>query len=256
MQSGDASPLVRVRCTLTLDTNEAVEARDLALLDGVERERLRRIRAAGDRRDYVAAHALLRRTLTAAVPATAPEEWRFESTDRGKPHLPAALAGDPPLCFSLSHTGGVVVCAVSRGPELGVDAERAWRSGDVRLLLPDVCSVAEQAHVTAAPPSARAARFLDLWTLKEAYLKARGTGITAALPEISFDLRAPGAITASLPERTPRDWWLALIRPSEDSRIALAVATATTAPPLLDAAMVAADGRSTRLVPVRRSRER
>jgi len=123
----------------------------------------------------------------------------------------------------------------------------------------DVCSVAEQAYVTAGAPSAREERFLDLWTLKEAYLKARGSGITAALPEVAFDLRTPGAITASLPEHTPRAWWLALMRPSEDSRIALAVATpatpttATTAPPGLDAALDTADGRWTRLVPVRSS---
>ena len=118
--------------------------------------------------------------------------------------------------------------------------------------------VAEQAHVTAAPPSARAGRFLDLWTLKEAYLKAHGTGITAALPEISFDLRVPGAITMSLPEWTRRDWWLALDPAvgGHSSHRARRVATATTAPPLLDAAMVAADGRLTRLVPVNSSWDR
>lgn len=253
MATGDASPLVRLRCIVTAALTDADVARDAALLDAEEAEKLRRFMAAEDRRDYAAAHALLRRMLTAATPNIAPEEWRFERTARGKPYLAATLAGAPPIRVSLSHTRGLVACVVSRDAEVGIDVECGSRTLDVELLMPGVCSIDEQAQICAAAPSARAERFLDLWTLKEAYVKARGVGIAVALDQVSFDLRTPAAISASLPENTVEGWWLALIRHSAESRIGVAIATDSQAAPVLDAAIIRADGSQTPLRPIRTS---
>jgi 4'-phosphopantetheinyl transferase len=78
------------------------------------------------------------------------------------------MFGAPPNRFSLSHTRGLVACVVSCDAEVGVDAESGSRIVDVERLMPGVCSIDEQAQVCAAAPSARAERFLELWTLKEA----------------------------------------------------------------------------------------
>ncbi len=253
MMNGNVSPFLRLRCAASRRMTDAEVARDAALLDAEGSNKLRRFRAAEDRRDYAAAHALLRRMLTAAAPNIPPEEWRFERTSGGKPYLPATLAGNPPIRFSLSHTHGLVACVVSRDAEVGVDAECGSRTMDVDLLMPSVCSVDEQRQISAAAPSTRAQRFLDLWTLKEAYVKACGVGITVALDQVSFDLRSPSAISASLPEKTAENWWLALIRLSEESRIAVAVSTDPRTTPMLDAAIVGTDGSEIRVIPLRTS---
>src|SRR5882672_9762043 len=81
-------PLLRLRCVFTTAMTSAEVARDAALLDAEASEKLRRLKFADDRRDYAAAHGLLRRTLTSAAPNIVPVEWRFERTASGKPYLP------------------------------------------------------------------------------------------------------------------------------------------------------------------------
>jgi hypothetical protein len=94
------------------------------LLDAHEQAQADRFRGAADREAYVAAHALLRATLT-RVAGIAPADWRFQASESGKPTLDPAQA-PPDLHFSLSHTRGLVACAVGWPYTLGVDAE-AWR---------------------------------------------------------------------------------------------------------------------------------
>jgi 4'-phosphopantetheinyl transferase len=137
---------LRLRYIITPTVTDAQTARDAALLDPEESAKRRRFLAAEDRRDYAAAHALLRRMLTDAAPNIAPEEWRFHRTARGKPYLPPTLAGAPPIHFSLSHTRGLVACVISRGAAVGVDAECGSRAVDLELLITRVCSMNEQAR--------------------------------------------------------------------------------------------------------------
>ena len=123
MSYDDAPPQVFLRCMTTTSLSNADVERSAALLDTQELQKLQRFVAAEDRRDYAAAHALLRRLLSTIAPDTAPAAWRFERTARGKPDLPGTQAGTPPLRFSLSHTRGLVACVVSRSGDVGVDAE-------------------------------------------------------------------------------------------------------------------------------------
>src|SRR5215813_3615442 len=95
-------------------------AADLRLLSADEQRRHDRFAFAEDRRDYAAAHALLRRRLSAAVPIP-PESWAFEAAPDGKPRLSTACRLDAPLSFNLSHTRGLVACAVAPGVDVGID---------------------------------------------------------------------------------------------------------------------------------------
>lgn len=128
-----------------------------------------------DRRLFLVARALLRITLSRYAPV-APADWRFRAGPRGRPEI-AAPRGLPPLRFNLAHTAGLVACVVALGHDVGVDAERL----DRRVAWPDlarrVLSRDERGVLEALPEKARRQAFLELWTLREAYVKARGAGI-------------------------------------------------------------------------------
>ncbi len=100
-----------------------------------------------------------------------PHEIRILYTENGKPYTDSV-----PLHFSISHTDGVVLCAVHTAP-IGVDIER------IRLPHPKtierVCTSAECAYIGDDPT-----RFAAVWTRKEAYAKLTGKGIGIGLQTI------------------------------------------------------------------------
>ncbi len=214
------APLVQIGCVDTSRRSPLQVERDLSLLDDDERTTFAQFVFDADRRDYAAAHALLRRMLHETFPEVAAEDWRFVRTAEGKPQLAPPA---PRVSFNLSHTRGIVACAVSRGAEVGIDVECDDRRMEVEPLAPEVCSAQEQTQLHALPPEMRGSFFLDLWTLKEAYLKALGVGITSGpLNLVSFDLSRQGAIVTGLTRERP-PWHFALLRPTATSRISLAV---------------------------------
>ena len=243
--------LLHLRCAITTTLTDTDTARDATLLDAQEAKTYQRLLAPEDRRDYAAAHALLRRTLTSVVPQHPPEAWCFERTALGKPYVSAPAVDGPPLHFSLSHTRGYVACAISRDGEVGVDVECRSHINDLDTLMAGVCSADERAQICAVPPPEQAARFLDLWALKEAYVKACGTGIDTKLAHITFDLRAPSLIRASLPSAAARSWWFALFRPAVDSRIAIALVPVWASEVRLDAVRGGTDGLAIPMPPIR-----
>jgi 4'-phosphopantetheinyl transferase len=120
------------------------------------------------------------------VPAVPAADWRFDRGELGRP----SVARDMPeaaraLHFNVAHTRGLVVMAVGAMPELGVDVERI--DPGVRLAVARrYFSAPEVAALDSLPPEERPRRFQRLWTLKEAYLKAIGTGISGGLGVMSF----------------------------------------------------------------------
>lgn len=219
-----SSSPIHLRCIETTRFGDAESSETQALLNPAEFEHMQCLRTTEDRRDYAAAHALLRRMLSAAMPAIRPKEWRFCRTARGKLALSPELADFGPLAFSISHARGMVACAVSMGAKIGVDVALDTPTIDVEALARVACSGAELAQLESLPASLRAGYFLDLWALKEAYLKACGAGITEGLPETGFDLREPARVVALLPPDVVRQWGFALLVPLPGSRVALAAA--------------------------------
>jgi 4'-phosphopantetheinyl transferase len=177
---------------LTLQTDAVppdVVARARRLLSDDERQRADRFVNAADRRTYTLAHALARTALSAHAP-TPPTEWRFDLNPYGCPSVVDAQAGTPRLSFNLSHTAGLVAVAIARGRPVGVDVERVDRrvSDGVaeRYFAP-----AEVAALHALPAAEQPRAFFDYWTLKEAYIKARGLGLAIPLDAFAFTLRPP-----------------------------------------------------------------
>lgn len=155
-----------------------------ALLDAAERERCARYAFMRNRIESTAARALARSALSRYAPI-APTGWTFRSGDHGKPEV-AGPALAPPLHFNVSHTEGLVACLVAYEREVGVDVEFLGRRSDIPLLARRCLSAAEQNALWALKAEAQPQRFLVHWTLKEAYLKARGIGIGLPLREITL----------------------------------------------------------------------
>ena len=195
-----------------------------ALLGSEERARAARLRAPGARQRFVVAQALARRALSRAAAEVPPEAWQFRRGPHGKPEI-AAPAAHSSLRFNLSHTEGLVACAVLRDLDVGVDVEAGARLGDPLRLAERFFAAAETAWLRALPPEERRARFLDLWSLKEAVLKALGIGLAGSIGGVAFELEggAPRLARAGGPAGEPRDWQLALLRPTPRHRLALAI---------------------------------
>lgn len=161
--------------------NEAAVEACAELLSEDERARWQKFQFEAHRREYLTTRALVRTALSHYHPL-APEAWRFKSNTYGKP------ATDPPcgLLFNLSNSPGLVVCSISRGIEVGVDAEPYERAEKIAKVASEAFSQTELSQLQTLCGSERLDRSLSLWTLKEAYIKARGTGLALPLKKFSF----------------------------------------------------------------------
>jgi 4'-phosphopantetheinyl transferase len=199
------------------------------LLAASEQARADRFQLATDRDSYIAAHALLRATLS-PIAGKAAADLRFRTAKSGKPALDPAQAL-PDLHFSLSHTRGLAACAVGRPYALGIDAE-AWRVPAPIELAARYFAPAEALLVAEEP--AEPSTFYRLWTLKEAYLKATGQGLAAPLDSFALSLN-PVAIAVAAPDSAAA-WHFAEFRPGPAHSLALAVQSPGPIP--VDAAAV------------------
>src|SRR5262245_60590630 len=97
-----------------------------ALLTPDEHERMHRFVFERDQVSFLLTRALVRTTLSRYA-AIAPCDWRFVANDYGRPEILERPAGVPDLRFNISHTDGLIACAVAVGREVGVDVENVGR---------------------------------------------------------------------------------------------------------------------------------
>lgn len=170
--------------------SESDTARWLDVLDGTEKERAGRFVFPRHRIQYVAAHALTRAALS-HVASVAATDWRFADGPNGKPV--AWCDGRPaPLSFNLSHSEGIVGVAVlpRADASVGFDLEALDRKVDLdvaeRYFRPE-----EVAWLYSLEATERPQGFLRLWTLKEAFIKATGEGLSRDLASFWFETSPP-----------------------------------------------------------------
>jgi 4'-phosphopantetheinyl transferase len=250
---------VRHRLTGALDDDALRQA--VALLPPDERARHSRLRVEDDRREFAAAHALLRTTLSEFADV-APIDWRFDTGPHGKPALAAGLSVLP-LSFNLSHARGLVACAValamthvsaparshgsnstrSHGSapagdgsavtsvDVGLDVENITQTRNWRGIASRYFAAAELAWIDRASDAGRAARFFESWTLKEAFAKALGVGLSQALDATLFEVTDGVVTSCTLPPGVDAAvWQFGLFTPGPDHRMAVAVSDGSARP--------------------------
>lgn len=170
-----------------LDAARADAARPILTDD--EWNRCQRFAYAEGLRERLAARFMVRSVLSRYA-AVHPRDWRFAENRHGRPEveLPAHATS---LRFNLSHADGVVTLVVSAQYEVGVDVERLGRRA--RLAIADrFFAPSEVEALRALPDAEQPRRFLEYWTLKESYIKARGAGMSLPLDRFAFDMATPG----------------------------------------------------------------
>jgi len=171
------------------------------LLSDEERARARRLFQEHHRRRFVAAHAALRRILAGYTTLPA-RDLRLSIGPHGKPSLDAPATARARLEFNLSHSADLAVVAVARERPIGVDLER-WRHEMDHLALAErFFSPAERASLRALAgrQGDLVHGFFAAWSRKEAYIKARGEGVTRGLHHFDVTL-APGEPVRILADR-------------------------------------------------------
>ena len=180
-----------------------------------------------DRQRFIIARGALRDILARYLRAR-PGHIHFCYDAHGKPFLGEGC-GEPHLScpglqFNLSHSDGLALVAVARGRRVGVDVERI-RSDFSQEMLARCFSPQEQKELQALPAHLQSLGFLNCWTRKEAYLKARGEGLTLPLDHFDVSLD-PGAPARLLNVRGDADgaarWMIVELPPGPDHVAALA----------------------------------
>ncbi len=178
------------------------------LLSDDECARASRFKVEEARRTFIISRGFLRRILGVALDCP-PESLRFGVGPHGKPFLAGAHA-ESGIEFNVTHSGQLFLYAVSRGRPVGVDVEWKNKGLAVEDLARRYFAPAEARLLfEEAPVEERLDNFYRCWTRKEAYLKAKGTGLTTKLHafEVTFlPGVAPALLHTEVPGEDPAAW--------------------------------------------------
>jgi 4'-phosphopantetheinyl transferase len=157
-----------------------------------------------------------------------PSSWQFSRNQHGRPEI-AAPDIVLPLRFNLTHTRGLVACVVTLELDCGIDAEQLSRHGNLTGIAEKMFAAGEVQALRSLDGEAFQDRFFAYWTLREAYCKALGVGIASSSKdyclveqdagqwEIRFDAASNDA---------SRHWQLAMMKPTQEHALALAIRVA------------------------------
>lgn len=214
---------VHVWCA-TLDQPTWQFLRLAQTLSADERSRADRYSFARDMHHFIVGRALLRVILGGYLEIE-PDRLRFAYSHHGKPSLADAF-GSGILRFNVSHSQGLALYAVSRDGHVGVDLERTRPVADLEQIAERFFSPREYAALRALPAQMKHEAFFNCWTRKEAYVKARGDGLSLPLNQFDVSL-APGEPARLVHnERAPQEvarWSLQELTPAPGYVAALAV---------------------------------
>jgi len=190
-------------------------------LSPAERERAARFIFDRDRRRYLVAHIALHDILSRYLPIE-PAHLSFDLGPNGKPKL-NQMTTSSAIEFNLSHSNEMALLAIAYGREVGVDIEHVREKFGFQEVAERFFTAKEVAAMRGLPATLRRQAFFKCWTSKEAFLKAKGTGLSGALDEVEISLGSDEQvrITANVP-----NWWLFEVAPIANYEAALVVANA------------------------------
>jgi 4'-phosphopantetheinyl transferase len=189
-----------------------------SILSPEEKERASRFKFEKGRTRYIVSHAALRSILCDYL-NIAPQDLQFSTGANGKPAL-TKVPGQCWLQFNLSHSGDVALIALTWRREIGVDVEYVKQDFPFHEVAEHFFTAREVTALCALPEPLQRQAFYKCWTSKEAYLKAKGTGLSGELDEVEILLRYEQSvrIKGSVP-----NWTLVELPAPDNYRAALVV---------------------------------
>jgi 4'-phosphopantetheinyl transferase len=163
-----------------------------SLLSPAEKLRAARFIRQEDRDRFIVAHGVLRQILGRYL-SLDPVGLVFETGEFGKPAI-VVPAGLPALSFNMAHSGDAILYVIANGRRVGVDVEAVRSDRDFMALAESQFAAEEVDTLRAAGPDERTAAFYRCWTLKEAYVKARGEGLGFSLKQFAVTFGASPAV--------------------------------------------------------------
>ncbi len=150
-----------------------IEARLVPMLSPLESEKLRRLKRSGRRKEYILSRALMRMALSRQYKKPL-RHWQFSESPNAAPIL--LNPTDTPLFISLSHSGDCVMLALS-DQAVGLDVERIEARKQTDSIARKVFTAEQQAYLKRLPEHQSKHYFYQLWTHKEALVKAMAGSI-------------------------------------------------------------------------------
>ncbi len=196
----------------------------LAQLNQAERDRYHKFVFDKDRYHFLSAHILVRTALSQYADIS-PQQWQFTCNNYGRPEI-AGESNAPPLRFNLSHTNGLVVCVVTHEIDCGIDAEEIRPLSGYLSIARQMFTSDEYESLTLCPADRQYAAFFNYWTLKEAYIKARGLGLALATDGFQFSIDSSNEVSILFKEGLDDHhdaWQFQLMQLADKHAVALAI---------------------------------
>jgi 4'-phosphopantetheinyl transferase len=204
-------------------TEESLHSAYRELLNTAEKDQELRFYFARDRRRYLVTRALVR-TVLSRYAGIHPKDWIFSTNAYGRPEIVNVQARDERLVFNVSHTHSLIVLGVTRCRALGVDVEN-FHAREAAIDVADrYFAPQEVAALTDAPLDHQQYRFFEYWTFKEAYIKARGMGLSLPLDKFSFHYPNDRAVEIAIQPELADDaarWQFWQFRPTPEYLVAI-----------------------------------
>lgn len=190
-----------------------------ALLSTEEQQRAARFRFATDQEQFLIARALLR-ILLGRYLQQPPAALHFGYGAQGKPWL----LDESDLRFNVAHSGDLILYAVRKEREVGIDVEWMRTEPSYEMIAEQFFAPAEVAALRAVPLAAQPQVFFNIWTRKEAFIKARGEGLSFPLDAFAVSWEAQQPITLEVYQfpRESKRWKLYPLNPKAEYVGALA----------------------------------
>ena len=171
-----------------LHASSSVQERLVACLSAEEKSRSERFVFARDRDFWVACRGILRQILSLYLDEH-PGNIEFIREPAGKPRLgPYRQSSEPPIMFNVSHSNGLALVALTLEQEVGIDLEKVRSEFATHEIAERYFSRQEQAEFRSLPDELQTEAFFLCWSRKEAYVKARGKGLSLPLDQFDVSL--------------------------------------------------------------------
>jgi len=191
------------------------------MLSENEQTKAGRFRYPKHRDNFIISRGLLR-VILGHYSGSEPEELRFYHGPHGKPMLDGEY-GQGHVHFSVSHSDQLVLYAIARGQEIGVDVERIRHDFLHEPITEKYFSPREAAFIRNSPSDVRNDVFFSCWTLKEAFIKATGRGFYLPLNQFEVALDPPQLVSIQGDSEAASRWFLHSLYPGAGYAAALAV---------------------------------